>query len=147
MPSRRSRSRSCAIVSWFCAATLATARSSSDSSILVPVSRALVTSTRSSISTSSTSLRSVAGGGSWVRLRCRLGAHPGDPLLHLGGRDQLLVDHGDDVVGGGLRLHRRARPAERQRQRRRPGRGGEAESSQSYGVNVELVVRSSRSSW
>ena len=70
MPSRRSRSRSCGIVSWFCAATLATARSSSDSSIRMPLSRALVTSTRSSISTSTTSLRSAAGGGSWVRVCC-----------------------------------------------------------------------------
>ena len=42
----------------------------------------------------------------------RLGAHPGEPLLHLGRRDQLLVDHGDDVVAGLRRRRaRRARPS------------------------------------
>src|SRR5690349_15755276 len=69
MPSCFSRSRSCAIVIWFCCATLATARSSSGSSTRAPLSRALVTRTRSSTSASSTCLRSAGAGGSGVRLR------------------------------------------------------------------------------
>ena len=69
MPSWRSRSRSWGRVIWFWVATLVTARSSSASSIRVPVSRAAVTSTRSSMSVSRTCFLSTAGGGSAVRLR------------------------------------------------------------------------------
>ena len=64
----------------------------------------------------------------------RLGAHPGEPLLHLGRRDQLLVDHGDDVVAG-LRRRRARPPGRAPAPRRRPGRGGGQISNQSYGVN------------
>src|SRR5258705_176273 len=63
MPCCFSRASICSIVIWFCTATLATARSSSFSSTFTPLSRAFVTCTRSSISTSSTCLRSSAGGG------------------------------------------------------------------------------------
>ena len=102
-------------------ATLATARSSSASSIRAPLSRALVTSTRSSIRASSTCLRSVGGGGSGVRVARRLVAHACQPLLHLARRDQLLVDDGDDVVaasGAGARAAA-ARPSAPARDRAR----------------------------
>ena len=86
MPSWRSRSRSWGSVIWFCVATLATARSISASSMRAPVSRALVTSTRSSISVSSTCLRSAAGGGSGCLSARRLVAHARQPLLHFARR-------------------------------------------------------------